>query len=55
MKCNYYNQKKKNRTSVSDKKRLQGLLNEPLKTLFTKGYKEFEKEYGKNKNENTKN
>ena len=54
MKCNYYQQKKKNRTSASDEKKIQNLLNEPLRTLFTKGYAEFEKEYGKNTEEESK-
>ena len=53
MKCNYFYQKKKNRTSASDIKRIHNSLNEPLRTLFTKGYEKFEKEYGKNENENT--
>lgn len=54
MKCNYCHQKKENRTSAIERKRIQNLLNEPLRTLFTKGYEEFKKEYGKNENENTK-
>ena len=53
MKCYYEQNRKKNKTSKADKEKLYKTLNQPLKTLFSKGFAEFEKQYGStNKGEN---